>query len=79
MGEYRQNRCLKINNIYGLIYVRISYCNFPQSCLHEGFITSRRLEFFYVFIRIIHSILFGAFGCVSNFFAVVMRISSNIL
>jgi hypothetical protein len=79
VGEYRQNRGLQIKNIYRLIYVHISYYNIPQSCVLEGFVTSRRPKFFYVFIRIIHAILFGAFRCVCNFYAVVMCISSNIL
>lgn len=72
MGEYRQNRGLKINNIYRLVYVHISYYIFPQRCVLEG-------QNFYVFIRIIHTILFGAFGFVCNLCAVVMCISSNIL
>jgi len=78
MGD-RLNRGLKINNIYPLNYVHISYYNIQQSCVLGGFVTSRRSNNIYVFIRIIHAILLGAFGRVCNFYAVLMCISSNIL
>jgi hypothetical protein len=79
MGDNRLNRGLKTNDIYRLIYVHISHYSISQNCVLEDFVISRRSNYYFLFIRIMHAVLLGAFGGGSNIYAVVMCISSNIL